>query len=135
MINKVILEGRLTRDPETRYSPSGTAVTRFNIAVDRRYVKQGEDRQTDFVGIVSFGKTAEFVSKWFVKGQGIAVVGNLQSRRWEDENGKTKYGMDVIAEEVHFAGKRPDDTGGLHEAYNNDVSDDYMPVGDDDLPF
>lgn len=135
MINKVILEGRLTRDPETRYSPSGTAVTRFNIAVDRRYVKQGEDRQTDFVGIVSFGKTAEFVSKWFVKGQGIAVVGNLQSRRWEDENGKTQYGMDVIAEEVHFAGKRPDDTGGPHEAYNNDVSDDYMPVGDDDLPF
>lgn len=135
MINKVILEGRLTRDPETRYSPSGTAVARFNIAVDRRYVKQGEDRQTDFVGIVSFGKTAEFVSKWFVKGQGIAVVGNLQSRRWEDENGKTQYGMDVIAEEVHFAGKRPDDTGGPHEAYNNDVSDDYMPVGDDDLPF
>ena len=134
MINKVILEGRLTRDPETRYSPNGTAVTRFNIAVDRRYVKQGEDRQTDFVGIVSFGKTAEFVSKWFVKGQGIAVVGNLQSRRWEDENGKTQYGMDVIAEEVHFAGKKPD-AGGTDEADNMDVSDDYMPVGDDDLPF
>lgn len=134
MINKVILEGRLTRDPETRYNPSGTAVSKFGIAVDRRYVKQGEQRQADFVNIVSFGKTAEFVGKWFAKGHGIAVVGTLQSYRWEDENGKTHYGMDVIAEEVHFAGKKPD-AGGADEADNNDVSDDYMPVSDDDLPF
>lgn len=134
MINKVILEGRLTRDPETRYSANGTAVTRFNIAVDRRYVKKGEQRQADFISIVAFQSNAELVSKWFVKGQGIAVVGTLQSRRWEDENGKTHYGMDVIAEEVHFAGKKPD-AGGTDEADNNDVSDDYMPVSDDDLPF
>lgn len=145
MINKVILTGRLTRDPEMRYSTSGVAVTRFSIAVDRRYVKQGEQRQTDFINIVAFRGTAEFVSKWFTKGQAIAVVGSLQSRRWEDENGKTQYGMDVVADEVHFGESKrdrdssvpvsatPDDTPAAPKA--PDFDDDFMPIDDVELPF
>ena len=151
MINKVILEGRLTRDPETRYSANGAAVTRFNIAVDRRYMKQGEQRQADFINIVAFRSTAEFVSKWFVKGQAIAVVGTLQSRRWEDENGKTQYGMDVVADEVHFGESKKDrdasnqaghadngyDTGATTAApaKPQNFDDDFMPIDDDNLPF
>lgn len=88
MINKAILMGRLTRDPEVRYSASGVAVARFTLAVDRRFVKQGEQRQADFINIVAFRQTAEFVGKYFVKGQLVAVVGSIQTRSWDGEDGQ-----------------------------------------------
>ena len=149
MINKVILMGRLTRDPEVRYSPAGVAVARFTLAVDRRFVKEGQERQTDFINIVAFRQTAEFVGKYFTKGQLVAVVGSIQSRSWDGEDGQKRYATEVIADEVHFAeGKRDRQND---NPYDNDFNqnfapagntqpisnnDDFIPVDDDDgLPF
>lgn len=107
MLNKVILMGRITADPDLRYTPQGTAVLRFSLAVQRSYVKQGEERQTDFINCVAFRSTAEFISKWFAKGSQIVVLGNLQSKQWE-EDGKKRYGMDVIVDESYFCEKKQD---------------------------
>ena len=150
-MNKVMLLGRLTRDPEIRYSASQVAVTRFSLAVNRRFVKQGEERQADFFNCVSFRSTAEFVSKYFVKGQQMAVVGSLQSRKYDDETGKSRTVIEVVAEEVYFAdSKRERDGMSQGNSYGNtgytapaapaqvpDFSDDdgFMPVDDDNLPF
>ncbi len=151
MLNKVMLMGRLTSDPEMRYSPSGVAVARFSIAVQRSYVKQGEERQTDFINIVAFRSTAEFVGKWFTKGQLMVVVGSLQSRRWEDKDGKTQYGMDVVAEEIHFGESKKDRDASQPaqrpvpqaapapsapaSRVEDSFDDNFMPVDDADLPF
>ena len=148
MINKVILMGRLTRDPEIRYSPAGVAVTRFTIAVDRRFVKQGEQRQADFLNCVSFNKNAEFISKWFTKGQAIAVVGSLQSRSWDDKEGKRQFATEVVVDEASFAdSKREREGGGNAPAVHTEAphmmdappapnfDDDFMPIDEDNLPF
>ena len=126
-MNKVMLMGRLTKYPETRYSQNQVAVTRFTIAVNRRFAKQGEERQADFLHCVCFRSTAEFVSKYFVKGQQMALVGSLQSRKWEDEAGKSHTAIDVIAEEVYFAGEKP----------KQEVSQDdgFLPAYDENLPY
>lgn len=151
-MNKVMLLGRLTRDPEIRYSASQVAVTRFSLAVNRRFVKQGEERQADFFNCVSFRSTAEFISKYFVKGQQMAVVGSLQSRKYDDENGKSRTVIEVVAEEVYFADSKRerDSVSGQENSFGNsgytapvapaqvpDFSDDdgFMPVDDDQLPF
>lgn len=151
-MNKVMLLGRLTRDPETRYSANQVAVTRFSLAVNRRFVKQGEERQADFFNCVCFRSTAEFVSKYFVKGQQMAIVGSLQSRRYDDETGKSRTVIEVVAEEVYFAdSKRERDAAPMQGAsFGNggyvapsapaqvpDFNDDdgFMPVDDDNLPF
>ena len=107
MLNKVMLMGRLTADPDIRYTPSGIAVARFSLAVQRSYVKQGEERQTDFINCTAFRSTAEFVSKWFGKGNQMVVVGSLQSRSWETD-GKKQYGMDVVVDETFFCEKKQD---------------------------
>lgn len=103
-MNKVILMGRLTADPEVRYSQSAEplAVTRFSIAVDRRFKRDGEPT-ADFVNCVSFGKTGEFTGKYFKKGMMISVVGRLQVRNWEDNNGQKRVSTDVVVEEQYFA--------------------------------
>ena len=103
-MNKVILIGRLTKEPELKYTPSDVAVVSFTIAVDRRYTKPGEERQADFINIVAWRSTAEFVAKYFTKGQMIALSGNLQTRTWTDSEGKNRYITEVIAEEVSFCG-------------------------------
>lgn len=103
-MNKVILLGRLTKDPEVRYTQSNnTLVASFTLAVNRRFVKQGEERQTDFINIVAWNKTGEFVSKYFKKGQQVAIVGRLQTRTWDDDKGQKHYITEVIAEETYFA--------------------------------
>ena len=102
MLNKCILIGRLTRDPELKYTPANVAVCSFSIAVERKFVKQGEQRQADFINIVTWRTTAEFVTKHFVKGQMINVVGGLQTRTWDDSNGVKHYTIEVIADEVNF---------------------------------
>ena len=103
-MNKVILMGRLTRDPEVRYTQTNnTMVATFSLAVNRRFVRQGEERQADFVNIVAWGKTGEFVSKYFKRGQQVAVVGRLQTRTWDDDKGQKHYVTEVVAEETYFA--------------------------------
>lgn len=128
-MNKVILMGRLTKDPEVRYTQStNTMVTSFTLAVNRRFVKQGEERQADFINIVSWNKTAEFVSKYFSKGQQVGVIGRIQTRNYDDEQGVKHYITEVIAEEVYFAGEKK-------EKAQNDPTDDFEITNSDDLPF
>ena len=102
MLNTVILMGRLTRDPELRQTPQGISVAQFSLAVDRNYSK-GEEKQTNFINITAWRNTADFVSKYFTKGQLVAVRGRLQTRTWQDQNGQKRYAVDVVADEVFFA--------------------------------
>ena len=110
MLNKTILMGRLVRDPELRHTQSNLAVTSFTLAVDRDVKKEGQ-RDTDFIDCVSWDKKAEFVSKYFHKGQLVAVVGKLQTRKWKDNEGKTRVAFEVVADEVHFAEGKRDNYG------------------------
>ena len=130
-MNKVILLGRLTKDPETRYTQTtNTQVTSFTLAVNRRFIKDGEERQADFINIVAWNKTAEFCSKYFKKGQQVGVIGRLQVRNWEDKQGQKHYVTEVIAEEVYFADtKKEESTSALTEENQFEITDD------DDLPF
>lgn len=136
-MNKAILMGRLTKDPELRYtSGNNTAVCSFTLAVDRRFAKQGEERQADFIPIVSFGKTAEFCSKYFLKGRQVAVIGRIQTRSWDDTEGKRHYVTEVIAEETYFADSKKSDAGGGKIENGFDQTDGFYPLdGEDDLPF
>lgn len=130
-MNKVILLGRLTKDPETRYTQStNTQVTSFTLAVNRRFVKQGEERQADFINCVAWNKTAEFVSKYFRKGQQVGVIGRIQTRNYDDEQGIKHYVTEIIAEEVYFAGDKKDATQNEVQA-----TDDFEITNQDDLPF
>lgn len=99
--NKVILMGRLTANPELKTTPNGAAVTSFTLAVDRRYNK-GEDKQCDFITIVAWKQTAEFICKYFGKGQAILVCGELQTRTWKDQSGNNRYATEVVANEANF---------------------------------
>ena len=150
MLNKAILMGRLTRDPELRYTNSNTPVVTFSIAVDRNYSGNNGERQTDFIDIVAWRKTAEFVSQWFTKGQMIVVVGSIQSRRWQDKNGNNRTSIEVVADEVQFgeskrsreSGKSsPSNNGGYpqNSGYmkNPAVDPDFSEITDDDeeVPF
>ena len=145
MLNKVILMGRLTRDPDFKATPSGTSVCNFSLAVDRDFVRQGEERQTDFINIVTFGSRAEFVSRYFHKGQLVAVCGRIQTRSWDDaQTGQKRYATDVVADEVHFA--EPKREGGFApqqadpfmqqpQDYSSAPSGFSAAVDDDQLPF
>ncbi len=148
MLNKVILMGRLVRDPELRTTPTGANVCTFSIAVDRGYVRQGEERQADFISIVAWRSTAEFVSKYFVKGQMIAVVGRIQTRNYDDKDGKRVYVTEVVADEVSFTESKRDGGSQQPATYTTapaqsapqqtqpPVSDGFQVVPDeDDLPF
>lgn len=126
-MNKVILMGRLTRDVDVRYTQTtNKLVANFSLAVNRRIVKQGEERQADFFNIVAWGKTGEFCSKYFKKGQQVGVIGRLETRNWDDDNGQKHYATDVIAEEVYFADSKKENT--------EEDADTVMP-DDNDLPF
>ncbi len=108
-MNKLILMGILTRDPETRYTQTNnTVVSSFSLAVNRRFVRQGEERQADFINIVAWSKLGEFCSKYFKKGQQVGVIGRLQTRTWDDEKGVKHYITEVIAEEAYFADSKRD---------------------------
>ncbi len=135
-MNKVILLGRLTKDPDTRYTQTNNKqVTSFSLAVNRRFAKEGE-QQADFINIVAWSKTAEFVSKYFKKGQQVSVVGRLQTRTWDDDQGQKHYATEVIAEEVYFADSKKE---GQVDASILDsktpVNNDFEITSDDDLPF
>jgi single-strand DNA-binding protein len=103
MLNKIILMGRLTKDPELRHTQTGTPVAGFSLAVERNYSKK-KDRETDFFDVVAWQNRAEFASKYFTKGQLVCVEGRLQRRSWVDKNNQTRYAFEVVAESVYFAG-------------------------------
>jgi single-strand DNA-binding protein len=125
-MNKVILIGRLTKDPEIRYTQNNTPVCNFTLAVDRRFSK---DKQADFINCQAWQKTAEFISKYFQKGSMIAVVGRIQTRTWEDNEGKKRYITEVIVDEAYF-------TGSKSKTETEKATDTWPPdYEDDDLPF
>ena len=140
-MNKVVLMGRLTKDPETRYTQTNnTLVASFSLAVNRRFTKQGEERQADFINIVAWNKTGEFCSKYFKKGQQVGVIGRIQTRTWEDDNKVKHYITEVIAEEAYFADSKKDgDTSGqsFENTFGTTVSEtsEFAVTPDDELPF
>ena len=129
--------GRLTKDPEIRNTQTNnTMVANFSLAVNRRFVKEGEERQADFINIVAWGKTAEFCSKYFRKGQQVGVIGRIQTRTWDDDQGQKHYVTEVVAEEVYFAdSKKDNDTQGdmQNELPTSDASS--FEIETSDLPF
>jgi len=142
-MNKVILLGRLTKDVELRYTQhSNTAVSKFTLAVNRKFVKEGEERQTDFFNIVAWNKLAETTSKYLKKGMQVLITGKLQNRIWDDEQGVKHYITEVIAEELDFVEsmkKDYADTSVLNAtspvvSNSNDNSEEIIG-DDDDLPF
>ena len=113
MLNKIFIMGRLTRDPELRRTQSGTAVTSFSLAVDRDYKSQSGEKETDFIDVVAWRSTAEFVSKYFTKGRMAVVEGRLQLRDWTDRDGNKRRTAEVIADNVYFGdSKRDAEAGG-----------------------
>ena len=127
MLNKTILIGRLVKDPELRTTATGTPVTSFTLAVNRKFSKDG-DRQADFFNVTAWNKTAEFVGKYFTKGQQVAVVGRLENRSWEDNAGVKRYATDIVAEEVYFADSKKEEEW--------KPADKHIDILDEsDLPF
>lgn len=127
MLNRAILMGRLTADPQLRYTPSNNvAVTSFSLAVARNFTKAGEKPPTDFIDIVCWRNTAEFVSKYFHKGQLVAVEGSIQTRNWTDKEGKNRKSVEIVADQVYFAEAKRD---------NYDSSSAAAPAGRDNYGF
>ena len=139
MLNKIILMGRLTRDLELRRTGSGTAVTSFSLAVDRDFKSQSGEKETDFIDIVAWRSTAEFVSKYFTKGRMAVVEGRLQMRDWTDKEGNKRRSAEVVADNVYFGdSKRDGDSANTSDAYNSPAGGpvDYTELDDDgELPF
>ena len=124
MLNKAILMGRLTRDPELKYAQNNLPVVQFTVAVERNRAAQGQEKQTDFINVVAWRKTAEFVSQWFTKGMMAIVVGSIQSRRWQDKNGNNRTSIEVVADEVQFGETRRsrEANAGYQGGYQNTYS-------------
>jgi len=143
--NRVILVGNLVADPELKTTPNGVNVTRFRIAVGRRFTRTGEQPQADFFDIVAWRQTAEFVTRFFTKGRAILVSGALQSRTWTDNNGIKHYAVEVVADEVAFVDKRPEGNqtvAATHatssvpaSSYLSDLAGYEDLADDDELPF
>lgn len=136
-MNYTNLMGRMTKDAELKYtSTNQTANTSFTLAVPRRFQKQGEEKQSDFINCVAWGKTAEFITKYFGKGRMIAVVGRIQTRNWEDDQGKKHYVTEVVVEQAYFTGEKKEDNG--YQPNNTVTSNSFVTVDDDldsELPF
>jgi len=147
-MNKVVLVGRLTRDPELKFTNgTGTAVATFTLAVNRRFVNQATgQREADFINIVCWRQTAEFVANYFKKGQLCGVSGSIQTRSYQTQDGSTRYVTEVVADEVEFVGSKKDNNSGYNaDTMRNDsgdsshkdpmVEDGYVPMDDEDIPF
>lgn len=133
MLNRITIMGRMTRDPELRHTPQGTPVVTFTLAVDRDYQTGGSERQTDFIDVVAWKSTAEFVSKYFSTGSMAIVTGRLQIRDWEDKHGNKRRSAEVVADSVYFGESRKRDTEGVNvdPPKFEEMEDD----GDDTFPF
>jgi single-strand DNA-binding protein len=136
-MNKAILMGRLTADPEMRHTTTGKSVCTFRLAVNRRFVRQGEEQQADFFPIVAWEKTAEFCNNYFRKGQQVAIVGRIQTRTWDDPEGNKRYITEIVAEEAHFADSKNSSTNDNNNYNTSNMQDTggFYPVEDDELPF
>ncbi len=150
-LNKVVLAGRITADPELKQTPNGVSVLRFSLAVNRRFNKNNEqgEQQTDFITMVAWRQTAEFISKYFRKGSAICVTGSIQTRSWQDAQGQKRYATDVVVDEAMFVDSRNESgnaQGGSYvpDAYNSAPSyssnagaaPNFEELNtDDDLPF
>ena len=142
MLNVAVLQGRLVADPELRHTQSGTAVCSFRVAVDRNFAGASGQRQADFIDIVAWRSTAEFVCKYFTKGQLIALSGRIQSRSYEDKTGNKRTAVEVVAEQVSFCGpkkdresapERPADPIPTADYNLSDIQEEFTAF--DDLPF
>ena len=150
--NKVIIMGRLTADPEQKQTQSGTAVTSFTLAVDREFQKEGQEKQTDFINVVAWKQTAEFVTKYFRKGSAMLVDGSIQTRSWQDQQGQKRYATEVVASKIYFCEAKKDSEGNNtpyttnasqsgnsapmgYNPYLNTPTDLNNVAQDDDLPF
>lgn len=157
MLNIVAIMGRLVADPELRTTTQGNSVCSFRIACDRSYVQQGQERQADFIDIVAWRQQADFVSRYFQKGSMIAIDGRLQTRNYQDKNGNSRTAVEVVANNISFAGSKRQDSqsvpsyeqqttshvqqakaaqNALQPAYTQGSMDDFAVINDDDdLPF
>ena len=135
-LNKVILGGRMTADPELKQTPQGVSVTSFSVAVNRR----GKDAQTDFINCVAWRQTAEFICKFFKKGSSICISGSVQTRTWNDQQNNKRYATEIVADEAYFVDAKADGSVG---SFGADVPSFQVQenakfeevAGDDDLPF
>ena len=147
-MNQIVIMGRLTRDPELRHTPNGVAVASFSLAVDRSFApRDGGERQTDFIDVVAWRNTAEFVAKYFVKGQMAAVTGRLQIRDWTDKDGNKRRSAEVVAENIYFTESKKSREANFGPVDNKDdygagfsapvESSDFseLSMDDGDLPF
>lgn len=145
MVNCAVIMGRLVADPELRTTGNGTSVCSFTVAVDRRFTRQGEERQTDFIDVIAWRQQAEFVSKYFRKGSMIAVQGYIQTRTYEDRNGNKRKAVEVVVDNVSFCGSknetgtavRTDSYAPVQPAPSYSTADegDFKEIPEDDLPF
>lgn len=144
-LNKVILMGHITADPELKQTQSGVSVCSFSIGVNRRYSKDQEQQGVDFINIVAWRQQAEFVTRYFKKGSSIIVCGSIQTRNWTDNNGQKRYATEVVADEVSFGSSVGKATEAKNEvptqpympaAYSTQSSQDFEEIpGDETLPF
>lgn len=139
MLNSVCLMGRLVADPELRQTPSGVSVCSFRIAVDRTYQPKGQEKQTDFINIVTWRSTAEFVSRYFRKGQLVAVQGSIQTSQYTDRDGNKRTAFDVVADNVFFAEKKAESgetKQGAGYDHSPDIQGDFEEIiSPDEFPF
>lgn len=156
MMSSCVIIGRMVNDPELKHTPNNITVTSFCVAVDRPYVKSGDQRKTDFIDVVAWRSTAEFICKYFSKGQMIAVQGGIQTRAYTDKDGNKRKTVEIVAEKVSFAGNKRDSekqeaspdiswtegpaepvptfkTGYAAKEYENIPLE--VPMSDEDLPF
>ncbi len=141
MFNLVVLTGRLTADPELKTTPNGISVTTFSIAVNRNY-RSGEEQQTDFINIVAYRQRAEFITKYFKKGNLIGIEGSIQTRKYQDKNGNNRTWFEVVVNNAQFVESKRDGGASASVAnepasYSNADASDFAEIGgmDDDLPF
>lgn len=135
MLNKIFIMGRLTRDPELRRTPTGTAVTSFTLAVDRDFKGQNGEKETDFIEVVAWRNTAEFVAKYFAKGRAAVVEGRLQIRDWKDKEGNNRRSAEVVADNVYFADSKKDGSDSNVVNYPAQNFAEIEEADDETLPF
>ena len=136
MFNLVVLTGRLTSDPELKTTPNGVSVTSFSIAVNRNY-RAGEEQKTDFINIVAWRQTAEFIAKYFKKGSMIGIEGAIQTRKYQDSQGNNRIAFEVVANNVQFVESKRDPLDEFKGKLDEVSQDNFVEIGDDtgDLPF
>lgn len=136
-LNKVVLCGRLTATPELKQTTSGVSVCSFTLAVNRKFAKEG-DQKADFISVIAWRQTAEFITKYFDKGNSICITGSIQTRSWKDSKGENRYATDIVADEAMFVDSKSD--AGNHDAPTFASQAPTAPKfedlkTDDDLPF